>query len=123
MPEPTEPSANSPSPPQITGKISSVWYNEDVIQGEVRLPAREFMYTLDQVAYMLDCTMNALQPQLYYKGRSGGSPRGRISVVNIAPRENKPNWRISESALVNWLKIKDITFTTGRSTTKQKRKV
>jgi hypothetical protein len=71
----------------------------------VNLPARIFLYSHDQVAYMLDLTEPQLKRLMFYSGRQFGSaPVNRIATHNIAPREDPPIWRVSEPEIVRYLK-------------------
>ncbi|AKJ71853.1 hypothetical protein TIN4_56 [Tsukamurella phage TIN4] len=96
--------------------MSSNSFSEDLIEPEVNLPAREFMFTLDQIALMLDVSRKSLEDNfLFFHGRSAGSRRGRLIAVNIATPEMKPVWRVSETAFKVWMRYKGIVFTEQRS--------
>lgn len=72
----------------------------------VGLPPVIFMYTLDQIATMINVKEETLrQKYLYYVGRSSGRPqRHHMEAVNIAPPEDKAEWRVTMTQFVKWLK-------------------
>lgn len=78
----------------------------------VSLPARMFLYTIDQIAALLSVQEQTVKTvYLYYEGRSTGvMPRDQLRAVNIAPAGQPPEWRVSERALKNWLKFKGFRF-------------
>jgi hypothetical protein len=79
---------------------------------EVQLPPRLFLYTMDQVAVILDVTIDQVRQHLaYYEGRSvGRSRKEEIRFRNIAAPDEKPDWRVTEHDLVRWLKFKGYKF-------------
>lgn len=85
---------------------------DDVYLYEVEMPVREFFYTLDQIAYMLDTTQQYLEESvLHYVGRSWHKkPRHMLRCVNIAKVDASPDWRVAETDFISWMKIKGITF-------------
>jgi len=97
------------------------WFNRDVIRGEVELPIREFMYTLDQIAYMLDTTIPILQKSLYYRGRSRGSNRGMLVAVNISLPQQRPEWRVPENNFITWMTYHKISYSGGLKRTFRKK--
>lgn len=78
----------------------------------VGLPPRPFLYTLDQVSVLLNISQSLLtQRYLYFEGRSIGTrKRGLMLANNIAPRDEKPEWRIAERELIRWLKYKGYRY-------------
>jgi len=74
----------------------------------VELPARPFLYTIDQIATLLSVQEQTVKTvYLYYEGSSTGvMPRDQMRAINIAPAGQKPEWRISERTLKNWLRYK-----------------
>lgn len=95
--------------------MSSNSFSEDEIDSEVNLPAREFMFTVDQIALMLDISKKSLEDEfLFFHGRSVGSRRGRLIAINIATPEMKPVWRVSETSFKVWMRYKGIRFTEQR---------
>jgi hypothetical protein len=76
---------------------------------DVGLPVREFMFTIDQIAFLLDVTEPYLKQDLiHYEGRSvGACPKDKLLAVNIAPDSApKPEWRIAERHLKRWMRFK-----------------
>lgn len=83
----------------------------DEFQHEVEIPLRVFFYTVDQIAYMLDCSESYLRTDvLYYVGRSHGIPAEKLRAINLAGPEDVPNWRVSEQDFIAWLKMKKISL-------------
>jgi hypothetical protein len=78
----------------------------------VGLPPRPFLYTLDQVAYLIQIEESTLRRSyLHYEGRSVGAPaRGVIVTRNIAPVGLKPEWRVAERELVRFMKFKGFRY-------------
>lgn len=65
----------------------------------VELPLREFLYTLDQLALILNITQNTLATQyLYFEGVSTGTRVGRMSARDISLDPNRRDWRVAESS-------------------------
>jgi hypothetical protein len=70
----------------------------------VELPAHPFLYTLDQVAFLLSVSDKELKRKLQLRGRSPGPKNlNLIEAFNIAEPTEKPEWRISETELRRWL--------------------
>jgi hypothetical protein len=78
----------------------------------VQLPPRPFLYTVDQLAEVLNLTPQHIKSQLlWYEGREiGVRPRDELRAVNIAGEDDKPEWRVSEQELIRWLKRKGFKF-------------
>ena len=78
----------------------------------VGMPARVFLFTIDQIAVMLSVQSNTVaQSYLYYEGRSIGSRSKSLMVArNIAPADEKPEWRVAERELVRWLRFKGFRY-------------
>lgn len=76
---------------------------------DVGLPVREFMYTIDQIAYLLAVTENHLKRHLlHFEGRSvGACPKDKILAVDISPDDApRPEWRVAERHLKRWMRYK-----------------
>lgn len=76
---------------------------------EVGLPVRPFMFTLDQIAYLLDLTERKLrQDYIHYQGRSVGvCPKDKLLAVDISPEDApRPEWRVAEKHLKRWMRFK-----------------
>ena len=78
----------------------------------VGLPPRVFLYSLDQIAFMLDMKEDRLRiVYIWYEGREPGrQPTDKIAARNIAPEGLGPDWRVSETELVRWMKRKRYKF-------------
>lgn len=74
----------------------------------VGLPPRVFLFTVDQVAYMLNLSeLYVKRNLLFYFGRSTGvQPKETLLVRNIAPAGKTPEWRCTEQELVRFLRRK-----------------
>lgn len=74
----------------------------------VGLPARVFLYTIDQLCVMLNVSEEQIKKSyLWYEGRSTGTKRRDLMVArNIAKPENTPDWRITEREFIRWMKFK-----------------
>lgn len=79
---------------------------------KIGLPPRVFLYTLDQIAVMLDVSPTRIaQAYVYFVGRSIGSRHKHLMVArNIAPPEDPPEWRIPEREFVRWMKHKGFRY-------------
>jgi hypothetical protein len=84
--------ANQPRQPRSAEKIG--------------LPVRPFLYTIDQIAVILDLSEERIRAgYVFYEGRSVGfATRDLLMARNIAPQDEKPEWRIAEQELLRWLK-------------------
>lgn len=78
----------------------------------VGLPARVFLYTLDQIAVMLDLSQTRVeQTYIYFEGRSTGARQRALMLAhNIAPPDERPDWRVSERELIRWMKVKGFKY-------------
>lgn len=76
----------------------------------VGLPVRTFLYTLDQIAYMLSLSEDRVRNSgmVHYYGRSTGSKSpDRMMARNIASSQTEPpDWRVAEQELIRWMKRK-----------------
>lgn len=72
------------------------------------LPARPFLYTLDQIGTLLSLEVKDLKLRyLYFEGRSTGvRSMHLIQARNIAHPTSDPDWRVAERELLRWLKLK-----------------
>lgn len=73
----------------------------------VGLPLRTFLYTLDQVGFLSNLTVEVVKERyVHFDGRSPGvRPRGKLLARNIALAGEVPDWRVAEAELVRWLKV------------------
>lgn len=74
----------------------------------LRLPSKPFLYTLDQVAHLVNITEDQLRAKyIYFASDTGGPNRQRLIIArNIANLGDDPDWRVSEDELKAWLKRK-----------------
>lgn len=83
----------------------------------VGLPPRFFLYTLDQVATMINIQLDTLKASYVYFERRATYPKklGQLSARNIAPEDQQPVWRILDRELVRWMRYKGFRYyETGR---------
>lgn len=72
----------------------------------VTLPLREFLYTFDQLALILNIEISSLtRDYIFFEGVTAGSSQGRMRARDIAP----PNaayrdWRVAESSFRMFLR-------------------
>jgi hypothetical protein len=67
------------------------------------LPPRLFLYTVDQIMDMLQ--ISDIAKVAHFEGRTPGVPaRDRMVARNVAPADEKPEWRIEEKEFVRWMK-------------------
>lgn len=74
----------------------------------VGLPFRAILYTLDQVATMLNIRQQELELKyIHFDGRSIGARHPSLIMArNVAPPGVKPEWRINEQEIVRWCRSK-----------------
>lgn len=71
----------------------------------VGLPARPFLYTLEQVATLTALTPRHLETVIHYDGRTLGVKRASTLMArNVAPPGEEPIWRVGETELIRWLR-------------------
>lgn len=75
---------------------------------KIGMPTRVFLYTIDQLGVMLDLSERQIKEQyVYFDGRSIGSRRKDLMIArNIAPSDQKPEWRVAEREFVRWMRVK-----------------
>jgi hypothetical protein len=75
------------------------------------LPPTPFMYTLDQLAHILQLSVDHLgKRHLYFKGRSmGQQKRHEMLAVNLAAPGDPPDWRVADHEFVEWCSRKGFT--------------
>lgn len=78
----------------------------------IGLPPRPFLYTLDQISVLIDvATREVKLKYIFFQGRSTGVPSKDLLVAhNIAPRNEKPDWRVSEKELIRWMRRKGFRY-------------
>lgn len=79
---------------------------------KIKLPAVVFLYTMDQIATMINVAEESLrQSYVHYDGRSTGPcPKDRMLAYNIAPQGERPEWRVSDKAFRRWLRLKGFKY-------------
>lgn len=82
----------------------------------VEAPVRPFLWTIDQVADMLEISVRSLKANnLHFDGISfGPRPKDRMMTRNVAPddlRESNPEWRVSHAELTRWMTNRGFQFT------------
>lgn len=77
----------------------------------IGLPPVIFLFTLDQIAFMINIEETTLRNSyLYYVGRSTGLIKSiHMKAINIADSSDKPDWRVSHQDFVAWLKRRGFT--------------
>ena len=72
---------------------------------KVGMPSLVFMFTLDQIASMLNVSEDTVRlVYLYYQGRTSGMKRKHhMMAINIAPENENPIWRVSLEEYRRWL--------------------
>lgn len=84
---------------------------------EVGLPPVTFLYTMDQIAVMLNVAESSVRVnKIYYHLRSPGRHLpSQMLARNIAAPDEPPDWRVTQQEFVRWLKLKGIrVITTAR---------
>lgn len=74
----------------------------------VGLPVRPFLYTIDQIAALLELKEDSVKSTLiFFFGRNPGHrPLDLLLARNIAAPGEKPEWRVAEQELVRWMRRK-----------------
>jgi hypothetical protein len=74
----------------------------------IGLPPRPFLYTIDQIAAILDVRQTQVENHyVHFEGRSiGAAHRGLLVARNIAPPGAPPDWRVAEREIIRWFKHK-----------------
>jgi hypothetical protein len=78
----------------------------------VGLPLRPFLYTLDQVATLLEISEYELTKNHIHLDRVsvGVCPKKKMIARNVAPDGDKPDWRVAERDLIRWMKYKGFRY-------------
>lgn len=92
----------------IAGSAAAV----NISTTKIGMPTRVFLWTLDQIAVMLNVEETTLRSMyIFYSGRSTGNPKlDQLQARNIAPKGASPEWRVPENELKRWLKRKGFRF-------------
>lgn len=72
------------------------------------IPIRVFLFTLDQISVMLNVSVQSIRSTyIHFDGRSTGAPlKDRMLARNIAPADEKPDWRVAEREFVRFMKYR-----------------
>ena len=78
----------------------------------VSLPTKPFFYTIDQIAFLLSLDEAYVRRTLlFYEGRSVGvRPKDKILAINLAPDGEKPEWRVNERHLIQYMRFKGLKY-------------
>ena len=76
------------------------------------LPDRTWLFTLDQVAYLLGLGEPTLMKKhvFFVDHDHGTPPRDRLKAVRLGSDNCSHDWRISEKEFKRWCRVKDITL-------------
>ncbi len=71
------------------------------------LPFRPFLYTLDQIASLLDMPLASLKKDfIHFDGRTTGAfDKHAMMARNIRAAGFEPDWRVAEKELIRWMKL------------------
>lgn len=81
----------------------------------VELPERVFLFTIDQIAMMLEVNETQVYDNyLFYEGRSVGvRPKDKMLTRDISPADApKPEWRVTDKEFARWMRLKGFRFHT-----------
>jgi hypothetical protein len=72
------------------------------------LPRPPFLWTMDQIATLLSVPEERVASRyIYYEHLTSGThAKDHIKAVNIAILGDDPEWRVSETELIRWLRYK-----------------
>lgn len=75
---------------------------------QVGLPVRAFLFTIDQIATMLNVSEDQVKKKyLHYEGRALGARHpSKMLARNISPEGEKPEWRVAERELLRWMRAR-----------------
>lgn len=79
---------------------------------KIGIPTRVFLFSVDQLAVMLELPEKyILDNLLYLEGRSiGTASKHLIQARNVAPADQKPEWRVSEREFIRWMRVKGFKY-------------
>lgn len=82
---------------------------------KIGLPPRVFLYTLDQIAMMLNLEQTSLERgYIYFEGRSiGARPPTKMVARNIAPPDKNAEWRVTEREFIRWMRGRGFRYYTN----------
>lgn len=78
----------------------------------IGLPPRVFLYTVDQISVLTSISEKKLHiSHIFHEGRDIGRRQAHeLLARNIAPPEDKPDWRIAEKELIRWMRSKGFKY-------------
>ena len=75
----------------------------------VGLPPQPFLYTLDQIATMLQRTEATVAKYLHFAGISPGKcPEDRMLAANLASVGEAADWRVADAEFIRYLRYKGL---------------
>lgn len=79
---------------------------------KIGIPTRVFLFTLDQISVMVSLDQRTLEKgHIFFQGRSIGSRKKSLMVaINIAPPDEKPDWRVTEREFIRWMRVKGFKY-------------
>lgn len=84
-------------------------------KARIELPVREFLFTLDQIASLLNVSeANLASNYLFFDGVTTGSSRGRMRARDISNDPNRRDWRVGESQFMMFLRARGFTVVESR---------
>ena len=90
------------------------WQNPNKIEkpGQVGIPPRPFLYTLDQIAELTNLAVATIKRSyVHFDKRTVGARRKDLLLAhNIAPEGEPPEWRVAERELIRWLKYQGFRY-------------
>ena len=73
----------------------------------VGLPPQPFLYTLDQIAQIVQRTPATVATYLHFAGVTPGKcPEGKMLSANLANVGEPADWRVADAELIRWLRHK-----------------
>lgn len=81
-------------------------------ESRLGLPARPFLYTVDQLSVILSIGERKLHvSHIFHEGRDVGVRQPHQMIArDIAPPDEKPDWRVAEKELKRWMRYKGFKF-------------
>lgn len=86
----------------------------DEFSVDVELPKFEFFLTLDQVAMILGVTEAWVKAHMVNVSVGRPSDSWNLRAVDLTPDEKRPTYRVSESELRRFLKVRRIPYKSSR---------
>lgn len=81
----------------------------------IGLPPITFLYTLDQIAAMVNMQISTLTAKYVYFHLRNTRPKrpDEMMARNIANPEDAPDWRIPQAEFIRWLRFKGFRVVPG----------